>query len=271
MVVRTQKGQILEAGNASVQPVLDVVAVQEAVVGAAGEGTAAVAQDEGTPNRGWNRARAPANGHVCSSLVVADGHDAAITGHTAKRFRGKRCSIVQGAGQNAVRRQGILIDVKHDLEALATASAAHVACQVALGQGDDAVSTRRPMGITFVFAVTLPPFRGNVRLRGFMTDFASPVECGQDEIGFIGRQDDFELDHPAGQFAPAHRALGWREQIVRCHGDAVAAAQAFELGAGRVHGGVEQLGFGLGGGHAGEGTHLGIRKLSRLQGGVDGG
>jgi hypothetical protein len=77
--------------------VLDVVAMQEMVVGAAGEGAAAVAQDEGAPNGGWNRARAPANGHVGSSLVVADGHDAAITGHTTKRFRGKRCSIVQGA------------------------------------------------------------------------------------------------------------------------------------------------------------------------------
>ena len=53
MVVRTQKGQILEAGNASVQPVLDVVTVQEVVVGAAGEGATAVEQDEGTPNGGW--------------------------------------------------------------------------------------------------------------------------------------------------------------------------------------------------------------------------
>ena len=60
MVMRAQKGKVLEAGSASVQPVPDVVAVQEAVVGAAGEGATAVAQDEGATKRGGNCARAAA-------------------------------------------------------------------------------------------------------------------------------------------------------------------------------------------------------------------
>jgi hypothetical protein len=43
VMVGAQEGQVVQGGGASVQPVLEVVAVQEAVVGAAGEGAAAVA------------------------------------------------------------------------------------------------------------------------------------------------------------------------------------------------------------------------------------
>jgi hypothetical protein len=44
VVMRAQQGKVGQAGNASVQPVLDWVAVHEAMVGAAGEGATAVAQ-----------------------------------------------------------------------------------------------------------------------------------------------------------------------------------------------------------------------------------
>jgi hypothetical protein len=84
--------------------------------------------------------------------------------------------------------------------------------------------------------------------------FAGAVERGQHEGGFVGRQDDFEFDHATGQVSTAHAAFGWREGIVGghlTHGSPVAAAQAFELGAGGVQRGVEQLGLGFGGGHAG--------------------
>ena len=46
-MVRAQQGKVVEAGFAPVQPVLDVVAVEETVVGAAGEGATVVAEDEG--------------------------------------------------------------------------------------------------------------------------------------------------------------------------------------------------------------------------------
>ena len=45
---------------APLQPVLDVVAVQESVVGAAGEGATVVAQEEGVANGRRNGAGAPA-------------------------------------------------------------------------------------------------------------------------------------------------------------------------------------------------------------------
>jgi hypothetical protein len=59
-MVSAEQGKIVHGGGASVQPVLDVVAVQEAVVGAAGEGAAVVAEGEGAAERGGNGAGAAA-------------------------------------------------------------------------------------------------------------------------------------------------------------------------------------------------------------------
>ena len=61
MVVRAQQGKVVQARFAPVQPVLDVVAVQESVVGAPGEGATAVAQEEGAANGRRNGAGAPAD------------------------------------------------------------------------------------------------------------------------------------------------------------------------------------------------------------------
>jgi hypothetical protein len=52
-------------------------------------------------------------------------------------------AIVQSSGEDTVGRQGILIDVNHDLEALAAVAGAYVASQVAFRQGNHAIGTGR--------------------------------------------------------------------------------------------------------------------------------
>ena len=89
----TQQRQVGYAGFAPVQPVLNVVAVQEARVRAAREATATVAQGQRAPYRGRNRTRAAAD--VQFDAVPCRGHHATIAGDAAKRFRGNASPIVQ--------------------------------------------------------------------------------------------------------------------------------------------------------------------------------
>ena len=76
------------------QPVLEVVGVQESRVGAPRKGAAVVAQHQGTADGRRNAAGAPAD--VQRLTVVAHGHQAAIAGHPSKRFRGNARPVLQG-------------------------------------------------------------------------------------------------------------------------------------------------------------------------------
>jgi len=73
-----------------VEPVAQVVAVQETRVGAARKAAASVAQRQGATNGGWNLAAAAADTQLVGAASVArHGHQAAVAGDAAKRFRGK--------------------------------------------------------------------------------------------------------------------------------------------------------------------------------------
>jgi hypothetical protein len=122
--------------------VLDVVAVQEASVGAAWKAAPSVAQGQRAAYCGRNRTRAAAD--VQPRTVASDGHKAAVAGDAAERFRGNAAPVIQRGTDDAIGRQGILIHVNHDLEALATAAGCGVASQETLGQGHHAVRARRP-------------------------------------------------------------------------------------------------------------------------------
>jgi len=51
VLVATQKHEVLQTRLAAVRPVLDVMGVYEAMLGAAGEAAAVVTQTQGPPNR----------------------------------------------------------------------------------------------------------------------------------------------------------------------------------------------------------------------------
>jgi hypothetical protein len=98
VVEAAQHEKVRQAGAAPVQPMLHVVGVQEARVGAPREGAAAVAQHQGATEGGWNAAGTPAD--VQRLPVVLDCHQAAVAGHPAKRFRGKCARQSLGKGDD---------------------------------------------------------------------------------------------------------------------------------------------------------------------------
>jgi hypothetical protein len=104
--------------------------MQESVVGAAGKGTAPVAQLQNPANCRRYRARATAD---VQGFAGADhGHQPAVTSYTPERFRAKAGAVFQRCCQHSVRCQRILLNVK----ALAAVSRRHIACQIVLWQSD---------------------------------------------------------------------------------------------------------------------------------------
>jgi len=256
---------------AIVQPVPDVMAMQEAGVGATGEAATMVAELQGPANGGRNGSGAAADGHR-RGVVTGRGHQGAIAGDAPERFRGKRGSVFQGGRQHAVRGQGVLVHVDHHLVAVGSGALAAVAGQVVGGQGDHAVGSGGPGGR---FAGR---FRGKVGVRRlllwlaggagcwrFRGNLAGAIHGAQDQIGLVGGEHDLELHHAAGQQSLAHAAVLGHAGAVLLHGASVAAADSFELRPGGRQGQVEQPGFVGGGGDAGQRPDFGVGELADPQ------
>ncbi len=124
------------------EPVLDVVAVKEGRVGAPGEGAATVTHHQGTANGRRNRTGAAAD--VQRLPLAAYGHEATIACDPSQRFRGNAGPILQGARPFAGGAQRILLQMNHDLEALATRSRDRIAGQERLGKLHRPISPRGP-------------------------------------------------------------------------------------------------------------------------------
>ena len=69
-------------------------------------------------------------------------------GEAAERFRGDARAIVERGGEDAIRRQGILIDVQEDLGTLAAGAGGVTVSEVALGDADQSVGHRDHSGRT---------------------------------------------------------------------------------------------------------------------------
>ncbi len=111
-------------------------------MGAPGEGAAAVTQHQGAADGGGNTAGAAAD--VQCLPISTCGHEAAIAGHSSQRFRGNAGAILQGGRPSTVWPKHLLIQVNHDLEALAAGSRHGIAGQERLGELHRPVSPRGP-------------------------------------------------------------------------------------------------------------------------------
>ncbi len=94
--------------------------VQEPGVGASGEGAAVIAKHQSTSDGRGNGARTPAD--VQRLPVVAHSDNATVTRDPAERFRGHVRPILKRCRHSAIRGEHVLIQVDHDLEALASVS-----------------------------------------------------------------------------------------------------------------------------------------------------
>ena len=142
-MARAEQNQIVHAGLAPVQPVANVVAVQEAIVRAAWEAAATVSQVQRSPDGGWDRATAAANGQ--SSALVAGHRDINVTmGYKAvypeEVINGHRAFIADfdGAG----------LDVQHVPGAVRLVAADVHRAEAGLGDGQIVVlSLGRCLGV----------------------------------------------------------------------------------------------------------------------------
>ena len=120
VVATTQQDKVLQTGGAAVGPMDDVMAVHVAVLGAAGEATAAIAQAQGTADGGWDLARFSA--YVEDFPVETGVHDdlAAVAAQAPGGFRGNVWPSVDVTAQAMpVLWQGVGIHVNNHLVAFA--------------------------------------------------------------------------------------------------------------------------------------------------------
>jgi len=97
------------------QPVLDVVSVDESLVGAPWEPAPLVSNPERSTNRRRNRARAAPD--VQNRALVIDNrrHHPAITRHASQRLRGNVRSVFERCPQRPFGRREIAIDMNDHL------------------------------------------------------------------------------------------------------------------------------------------------------------
>src|SRR5256885_14068027 len=96
MVCGTEEHKVFRAGRAAVRPMMDVVGVDEAPVGAARKATAPVPQPEGAAQGPGNGAGAPADVFHRTVPVVSYANHDAVAGQPAERFRGNARAVVEG-------------------------------------------------------------------------------------------------------------------------------------------------------------------------------
>ncbi len=118
-----------------------------------------------------------------------------------------------------------------------------------------------------MYIIAFVRFRGSVRL--LVHHLARPVERAQEQVRLVRRQHDFQPHHSAWQVPPPHAPLLGRKHLIRGERATVPPADTFKLRARGDHGQLEQLGFGIGRGHAGERPRLRVGQLAHAQGLVD--
>ena len=118
-VVQAAQGhEVGEFGLPAVGPVLDVMRIDIALVGAAGEAAAAVAGRERAADRGRNAARLAPHIERLALLVLEHAQQARIAGEPAHGLGGERGPLLDLAAPGAVLVQSLGIHVHDDLIAI---------------------------------------------------------------------------------------------------------------------------------------------------------
>ena len=93
----TQQHEVVETGLTTVGPVLDVMTVNELVMGAAREAAAAVSGLQRTAHRGWDRAGTATNVEGLTGFVLGDLGPATIAGNPPRCLRGNVGAVFEVA------------------------------------------------------------------------------------------------------------------------------------------------------------------------------
>jgi hypothetical protein len=141
MVRRTQATEVVEGGRAAVDPVRQVMAVEEASVGAAREAAGGVAPRQRSRDRGRDRARATADRERLAVGVLVEVHHAAVAGQAARGLGGDAGAVREGSRSRGWWRGDAVVarlarDREHHLDRRAIG---RVAAQRGLAHGHQAV------------------------------------------------------------------------------------------------------------------------------------
>ena len=95
MVEPTETQEIIKFGLAAFRPMLNVVPFNKYAVGAAGESTTPIANQERPVNRGRYRTGPAPDVQRLTLFIRQDGNDPRIAGESEERFLGKDGAIVK--------------------------------------------------------------------------------------------------------------------------------------------------------------------------------
>ena len=115
MVEAAQQDQVVEAGAATVDPVADMVRMNEAAVRAHREAAAAIAQPESASNRRRHGARLAPDVQHRAAFVRRHRNQRAVATHPAERLRGNARAVVEERLARTVRAEHRLIQMNDDL------------------------------------------------------------------------------------------------------------------------------------------------------------
>ena len=169
VVEAAEQDQVVQAGAAAVDPVVDVVGVDKAAVRAHREPAAAIARPERPANRRRNRARLAADVQHRAAFARRHRHQRPVAADAPERLRGNACSVVKERLAGAVRSQHRLLQMNDDLidvTAAATGAGPRLLLrrrrQRSLSDRDQPIG---PSGRRWLRSPS-PRFRGNVARGG---------------------------------------------------------------------------------------------------------
>ena len=162
-MVATQLHEVVQARRAAVRPVRDVMRVDRASVGAAGEPATAIAARERTAERGRHGAGLAADAER-AAVPLDQRHDRRVACQPARRLRRERSAVLELAA-TAVRRprERVGVHVQHDLVPIAAASVRSVREHRVRHQHERVGALLRHGGR---FRGSVLRLRGGARLRG---------------------------------------------------------------------------------------------------------
>jgi hypothetical protein len=288
VMTSAQQHEVVEARGAAVGPVCDVVGVASPR-GTAWKAAARVARRQGAANRWRERARLAAHAeHGAVGVgIVAHGHQRRVAREALRRFRrnvhravihfesavesvGCRGAHGHGCGRGLVNAglgraaPGLARGhVQHHLVAVARGAAIHVGGQGRLGQHPKSI------GATLGRRQFLGDRVAGWCVRGFAKQ---PVRRGLERALHDGadlggepstNHDHAIVVHPRGELALQVPRLCLLRRLHAVH-TPPRPHHAFDVGAVAGERQVEERRFVVGGGHAGQRAHLGVRDLPAL-------
>ena len=94
-MMAAQQYQVLQAGVATIGPVLDVVTIDEMGIGAAGEAATVVSEAQRPADGGRNGPGFTADGQRFAVFILGQLDEGAVAGNAAGCFRGNMWAVVE--------------------------------------------------------------------------------------------------------------------------------------------------------------------------------